>query len=207
MVTIAVPHSDVVLEGIYIAGDGDETPGAVVAPPHPQMGGSMDSPVVNEVAYACSAAGHAVLMFNWRGVGASGGTVSGDDADADADYGAALAHLAETVPGPLIAAGYSFGSAAAVRVGGDNPRVLRLVLVAPPPQIVPEDRLQRSHARSLLVTGSEDAFVPTATLETWSEANARMTLEVVPGADHFFGAGLEAIGRSVKGWLGVAPSS
>ena len=39
-----------VLEGLYLAGEGPEAPGAVVAPPHPLMGGSMDHPVVSEVA-------------------------------------------------------------------------------------------------------------------------------------------------------------
>ena len=50
MVTIPVADGDVVLEGIYMAEEDDDASGAVIAPPHPQMGGSMDSPVVNEVA-------------------------------------------------------------------------------------------------------------------------------------------------------------
>ena len=204
MVTIPVADGDVVLEGIYMAGEDDDASGAVIAPPHPQMGGSMDSPVVNEVAYACRAAGYATLMFNWRGVGASSGTPSGDVGDADADYAAALAHLAETVPGPLLAAGYSFGSAAAVRVGGAEPRVRRMVLVAPPPQLVSQEELGRARSRSLLISGTEDAFVPIATLEAWAAEDERLTLEVVPDADHFFGIGLAAIGKSVKDWLGAA---
>ena len=207
MVTIPVPGTEIVLEGIYMAGAADEageTPGAVVAPPHPLMGGSMDSPVVNEVAYACKAAGYATLMFNWRGVGASSGSPSGENEDGDADYAAALIHMAETVPGPLLAAGYSFGSASAVRVAGSNPRVRRLVLVAPPPMLISEAQLAQSSARSLLVSGTHDDFVPLSTLEGWVATNDRLRLEVVPDADHFFGVGLAAVGRSVKHFLGVA---
>ena len=203
MVTIPVPDTDIVLEGIYIAGEGEDLPGAVVAPPHPLMGGSMDSPVVNEVAYACKAAGYATLMFNWRGVGASSGAASGEAADGDADYAAALTHLAETVPGPLVAAGYSFGSAAALRVGGDNPRVRRLVLVAPPPALISEERLLRSTARALLVSGTRDDFVPLPALEGWAAASDKLTLDLVPEADHFFGSGLAEVGKSVKRFLGV----
>lgn len=204
MVTIPVPGTELVLEGIFMAGANDpEPPGAVVAPPHPLMGGSMDSPVVNEIAYACKAAGYATLMFNWRGVGASSGTPSAESADADADYAAALLHLAETVPGPLIASGYSFGSAAAVRAAADNPRVRRLLLVAPPPQIVSQEQLHASKARALMISGTEDAFVPLDTLKSWAAESPRLTLEVVSGADHFFGIGLAQVGRAAKNWLGV----
>src|ERR1700752_3812022 len=130
---IAVPGSELVLEGIFINGrGGDEECGALVAPPHPLYGGSMTSPVVGEVAFGCQRAGCATLRFEWRGVGASAGRPSGDAADADADYAAALAHLADTVTGSLLAAGYSFGAAAALRVAHRHPRVRRLVLVAPP---------------------------------------------------------------------------
>jgi alpha/beta superfamily hydrolase len=203
MVTIPVPDTEIVLEGIFMAGEEGETPGAIVAPPHPLMGGSMDSPVVNEVAYACKAAGYATLMFNWRGVGASSGAPSGENDDGDADYAAALAHLAETVPGPLLAAGYSFGGAAAVRVACNNPRVRRLVLVAPPPMLISEAQLAQSTARSLLVSGTDDDFVPLSTIEAWVAANERLSLEVVPDADHFFGVGLAAVGKSIKRFLGV----
>ena len=43
----------------------------------------MQSPVVNEIAYACQKAGIASLRFDWRGVGASAGEPSGSAGDAD----------------------------------------------------------------------------------------------------------------------------
>ena len=104
MVTIVLPRGggaaegpaeDGSLEGIFIAGAAGSDLGAVVAPPHPLFGGSIESPVLNEIAYACTKAGIASLRFNWRGVGASTGVPSGDLADADADYRAALTHMAQ----------------------------------------------------------------------------------------------------------------
>jgi alpha/beta superfamily hydrolase len=133
MVAIALGDGGESLEGIYLAGASGDDRGAVIAPPHPLYGGSLESPVVAELAFACHRHGIATLRFNWRGVGASAGEASGDAAIADEDYAAALAHLAETVPGALLACGYSFGSAAAVRAAERSPRVRRLVLVAPPP--------------------------------------------------------------------------
>ena len=102
----------------------------------------MDSPVVNEIAWASARAGIASLRFNWRGVGASSGVASGDARDADADYAAALAHLAETVPGKVVACGYSFGAAAALRAARLHPRVGRVLLVAPPPSLLERGALR-----------------------------------------------------------------
>ena len=202
-IVLPVPGSDLVLEGIYFPFEGDEPPGAVVAPPHPLYGGSLQSPVVMEVAQACREAGHATVCFNWRGVGASTGRTSGDAEPADADYEAALAHVSETVAGPVLAAGYSFGSAAAVRAALRNPRVLRLVLVAPPPTLVDAALLDSFGGPVLVVVGSEDAFAPVPELEKWVLGKERRRLEVVPGADHFFMSGLAAVGRCVSDWLGA----
>ena len=200
-VTIPVPGSLLALEGIYVPGRGGAPGGAVIAPPHPLYGGSMHSPVVDEVAYACRAAGLATLAFNWRGVGASAGEVSGESADADDDYAAALEHLQETVPGPLIAAGYSFGSAAAVRTAQRHPRVRRLVLVAPPPALVDTALLHAFGGPALLITGTEDAFAPHADLAAWTENDPDLQLEIVPDADHFFATGLPSISRTLRSWL------
>ena len=72
---------DHVLEGLYVP---SPEPGesALIAPPHPQMGGSMESPVLTDIAWACQEAEVASLRFNWRGVGASSGRPSGDAAEA-----------------------------------------------------------------------------------------------------------------------------
>jgi alpha/beta superfamily hydrolase len=182
MVTIAAPGG--ALEGVYVpARDPDyrvdhDAGGAVVAAPHPLYGGAMDSPVVNELAHACAQSGFSSLRFNWRGVGASSGIPSGEAADADADFRAALAQLAETVPGPLLACGYSFGAASALRVGRDEERVERLILVAPPPALLP------------------------AELAALVRAAPAGRLEVIPKADHFFLAGLAHVGQLSASWLG-----
>jgi alpha/beta superfamily hydrolase len=201
---IALPgRHDLVLEGIFIRADAEEGGGAVIAPPHPLYGGSMSSPVVGEVAWACQRAGYATLRFEWRGVGASSGTPSGETSDAEADYAAALAHLAETVPGPLLAAGYSFGAAAALRVAASQPRVRRLVLVAPPAAMLDREALAAFPGRALLVTGEHDSFAPPDALEGLLAAHPRRALEVIAGADHFFQTGLAGISRAIAAWMGA----
>ena len=200
-IAIPLPGGELALEGIYQLGS-DGVGGAVIAPPHPLYGGSMDSPVVSELCWACQRAGLATVRFNWRGVGASAGVSSGSEADADADYAAALAYLADSVSGPLVAAGYSFGAAAAVRSSAAGARVERLLLVAPPPGMLDAQRLAGFDGEALALVGEADDLAPAAELEPLFGAEGRQ-LQRVRGADHFFGAGLSELGRRAAGWLGA----
>lgn len=207
MVTIEAPGG--ALEGVYVpARDAEyrvdhDAGGAVVAAPHPLYGGAMDSPVVNELAHACAQGGFSSLRFNWRGVGASNGSPSGEAADADADFRAALTQLSETVPGPLLACGYSFGAAAALRVGRDEKRVERLILVAPPPALLPAEPFASLGRPLLVLAAAEDEIAPPAELEPLVRAAPAARLEVIPKADHFFMAGLALVGQLAANWLGV----
>jgi len=189
------------LEGVYQAGDAEQPLGALIAPPHPLYGGSMDSPVANELAYASVRAGIPALRFNWRGVGASTGVASGEARDADADYAAALAHLAETVPGKVIACGYSFGAAAAIRAALLHPRIGRVLLVAPPGPLLEPGALRALERPTLILTGADDRLAPPRALAAEIEDAPHARLDVIPEADHFFVAGLAELGRRAYAWL------
>jgi alpha/beta superfamily hydrolase len=189
------------LEGIFVAGAAGSDRGATVAPPHPLYGGSIESPVLNEIAYACTKTGIASLRFNWRGVGASTGVLSGDTADADADYRAALTHMGETVDGPIVACGYSFGAGAAVRVACDDRRIDRLVLVAPPPAALPPGAFEKLARPALVLVGECDSLVEPDQLRELAESAGAVQLEVIPLADHFFAAGLADLSRLAAVWL------
>jgi alpha/beta superfamily hydrolase len=201
-VAIPLEGGELALEGIFIAGLDDDAVGVVIAAPHPLYGGSMDSPAVNEIAYAARKAGLASLRFNWRGVGASAGAISGEADDADADYRAALQHLLETVPGAAVAAGYSFGAAAAARIAPGEPRIRRLILLSPPPALLDIDALAAFAGDVLLMVGAEDAIAPPAEIERIASELPRATFAVIPDADHFFATGLADIARITAAWLG-----
>jgi hypothetical protein len=202
MVTIA--RSDApgeTLEGVFLAAAPGERRGVLLAPPHPLYGGSLESPVLSELAFACAKAGLASLRFNWRGVGASAGEPSGSAAAADADYGSALAHLAETVSGALVAGGYSFGAAAALRAARASARVERLALVAPPPALLAPAEIVAARRPTLVLVGEYDAIAPARELGAALARGPGVELHVIPHADHFFGEGLAEIGRLAADWL------
>ena len=88
----------------------------VVCHPHPQQGGTKDNKVVYMSARAAREAGLASLRFNFRGTGNSEGTYDAgrgeqDDLRAVRDW--AVGHSGLELAG---LAGFSFGSAAALRV-------------------------------------------------------------------------------------------
>jgi alpha/beta superfamily hydrolase len=191
------------LEGLFVASDPDaaDPGGAVIAPPHPLYGGSMDSPVVSELAWAFNRSGRASLRFNWRGVGASAGQPTGAPEHGTEDFAAALLHLGRSVAGPLFAAGYSFGAATALRAAAGQPRVRGLVLVAPPPPLLDVDLLRAAGSPLLILVGAHDDLAPAPALEALVSELPNARLARIREADHFFAAGLAELGREVTSWL------
>ncbi len=189
------------LEGLFIAGETPASGGAVIAPPHPLYGGSMDSPVVSELAWACTKAGLASLRFNWRGVGASVGEPSGELDVGAADFAAALLHMARTVSGPLLAAGYSFGAGAALRAAAGQPRVSRLLLVAPPPSLLDSAALAGGEREILILAGERDSLAPADVLAGIAESAPGARFVRLAESDHFFTAGLAQLTAEVTRWL------
>jgi alpha/beta superfamily hydrolase len=186
---------------------------AVVAPPHPQYGGRMDNPVVVTVAEALQACGYAPLRFNWRGVGKSAGSASGKLEDAEDDYRAALAKAlaaGATLHARALAAGYSFGALAALRVceaddAAGERRIERLILVAPPVGLgvgaVPD--LATLEVPIQVIVGDSDQYAPLSRLEELLSRARDVRLDVIPDADHFFGFGpsLDKLAEAVRAGL------
>ena len=206
--TIALPQQPgepgAALEGLFVPVP-EARAAALVAAPHPLMGGSMESPVVGEIAWACQKAGVASLRFNWRGIGASAGTPSDDFAQADEDFRAALAFLAESVSAPLVACGYSFGSLAALRAAQQSPSIRRLVLVAPPTSALDAEAMANFPGEIFLAAGEADEWVDGALLAQFASQAKAARLEIIPDCDHFFMNGLDTLGAGLGRWWGPAP--
>lgn len=200
-----VPVSDLELEGWFVpAATGGA--GAVVAPPHPLYGGLLTNPVVTAAAGGFAELDVATLAFNYRGTGASQGRANDDAGTAVQDYTGALDALAGRVPGPYLAAGYSFGSRAALSVAATDHRVRGAVLIAPPVDMVGPDDFGAFSGPLLVIVGDRDAYAPLERLTAALAARPDARLEVVDGADHFFSAtGTSAItahvAAHVSGWL------
>ena len=186
-IQIPVDNLGETLEGRLRQVDGDAA--ATIAPPHPQFGGTIDNPVVSSLESGLNTAGVSTLAFNWEGVGQSTGTPNADPNRAIASYQGAISALRRLNLKPTIAAGYSFGAAAAIQAALQESDLQHLVLVAPPfglwtpPGTLP-DTLEVS-----ILTGEHDDIAPASEIKPWAEGRQNCDLRILPGADHFFSSG------------------
>lgn len=163
------------LEGELTYASGPAVGLAVIAGPHPLLGGSMQNNVVRGLAEGLARRGVATLRFNYRGVGNSDGPAAdvaahlaefwatshvADEPGYREDFAAAADFLRDGLGGrsPAALIGYSFGcSLLPYAPCGDEP----LVLVAP--SVGTHDYAAFSDLPNpLLVVASEDDFAAAA---------------------------------------------
>jgi alpha/beta superfamily hydrolase len=177
---------------------------ALVAHPHPRLGGTMRTKVVHRAARLLSGRfSLAALRFNFRGVGASAGAYGGGAGETE-DVVAAGRWLRVRQPdGPFVLSGFSFGALCALRAAERlAPRALLLIGVPTdrdePEGVVPEG------TRVAWIQGGEDEFSSAARAREIAAARG-WTFLVVPGADHFFSGRLDEFestaGDALARWL------
>lgn len=164
----------------------------VITHPHPLYGGELENPVVAALAGVYQRLGHTTLRFNFRGVGASGGSYDDgrgeqDDVRAAAHY---LAGLGKTVSD---LAGYSFGAWVHLHLDPSLATVRRQLLVAPPVAYLEFNVSAVPAAELRVIVGDRDPLAPLAQLrEQMLGWHPSAHLQVLPGADHFY---VNALGR------------
>jgi alpha/beta superfamily hydrolase len=181
---------------------------ALVLHPHPLHGGTMHNKVVFRTARGLGDAGLLTLRINFRGVGHSTGTHDHARGGEQEDARLALDYLVEKYPNlPVFLAGFSFGARVGLEVGTRDARVGYLVGVGTPVSIAERDYdfsfLSECRKPLLLVHGERDEFGDVAALRALAAQlppEARVRVEVIPGAGHFFDDQLEDLRRVVAGW-------
>lgn len=197
------------VEGDLVVGD-DAWAGAVVCHPHPDYGGDRRNLVVGAVFRALADAGATVLRFDFRRRGSGGeGEAGGEDeaggagGDGEAqDVVAAVDEVAGHLPPgrPLWLVGYSFGADQALAVGDD--RLAGWAAIAPPLRFGSTPRAAEGDPRPVLVLGAaHDQFHPPDRLRPAVAGWPDVTVEVVPGADHFLVGASDRVATTVLTWL------
>jgi alpha/beta superfamily hydrolase len=152
--------------------------------------------------------GFPVLRFNFRGVGLSQGSHDGDAETGDVL--AALRWLENEYGRPLVAVGFSFGAAIALRACCGKmqaqPNLRALVALGLPTQVAGRDLrypfLANCTLPKLFLSGDRDQFAsPRQLAQVVASAAEPKRLVLLPGADHLFTGHLESMQWSLAGWL------
>lgn len=191
------------IQGLLQSRPGDK--GVVITHPHPLYGGSMHNNVVESLVHAYQQAGYATLRFNFRGVGSSQGKYDDGQGEQE-DVKAALHYLVEQGKNVVDLAGYSFGAWVSALTRPDGDIIRQMIMVSPPvafldfgpPQSIPQLRL--------VIAGSSDEIAPPELIKTilpnW---NSSARLEIIEGADHFYGAYTEKLESILTDYLAAEP--
>jgi alpha/beta superfamily hydrolase len=204
----------------------------LVCPPHPRLGGSMDSAVLAEIVWHLARRGHPTLRFNFSGVSASRGAMAlpplpSDDvvdvAPLVEDARAAAQQLrASTAAREVGVVGVSIGAVAAARLALEDDDVSACALVAP--LIAPGLRALAKHRGAGAEAGAAidlphlagghtrgcPVLVVLGSADRFVDVEAgRAACEAVglaaitiEGADHGFARGLTQTGRAVADHFG-----
>lgn len=148
---------------------------AVLLHPHPDMGGNQHNNVVSALYERLPTIGVTPHRFDFA------------SSDLDQARRQAVAAIEAAGEGVYLI-GYSFGGGVAATI--DHPDVLAWGLIAPAvtlfePVIGPDPRAKH------IIAGERDAWFDPAMLTAATATWTATTLDVVAGADHFFGGGAD----------------
>jgi alpha/beta superfamily hydrolase len=192
------------LEGLWKDAGPPRAGTAVVGHPHPLHGGTLHNKVVYRTAQALGEGGWATLRFNFRGVGLSEGRHDAGLGETE-DFRAALQEGERRAGGPLLAAGFSFGSAVALRAVQGDPRLAAVIAVGLPLATDSGRDVPRPDVPALYVTGGRDSFGPPDLLSRFVGDSGRIV--IVPDADHFLEGRLEELQAAIAEFLDTLPAA
>jgi alpha/beta superfamily hydrolase len=172
--------------------------------PHPLGGGTMHNKVVYHAMKVFHGLGWPVLRFNFRGTGLSEGTHDGRAESEDVHAG--LDWLAAQYNKPIVAAGFSFGAAMALKASSTYPSVHGFAALGLPTHAEGRDYaypyLQSCTFPKLFLSGNRDQYAPADQLRSVADsAPEPKHLSLIDQADHFFTGHLPAMQTALGQWL------
>lgn len=193
---VAIPCGDIELEGRFQPASGKK--GVVIAHPHPLYGGSMANPVVETITRTYARRGYSTLRFNFRGVGASGGTF-GNGRGEQKDILACINYLDAEGTQVTDLAGYSFGTWVLAKLSPLPDGIKRMLLVSPPLAFMDFSNVKPRLPNIRAITGSLDDFAPPREVEKWlASCGTTNNMTIIQDADHFYSSRLHQLENAVS---------
>ena len=170
---------------------------AILCHPHPLYGGNMHDAVLGKLETVLNHKNWSTLRFNFRGVGHSDGSYDGGLGEVDDLLAAHRWAVNRCAVDRILLAGYSFGAIVTINAAArivPSSELDKLILVAPPLALL-EKPVKPEKFQVKIFAGTEDQWVSVSDCQTWLEDSGN--LEIIEGADHFFGGMLSQLGEAV----------
>ena len=187
---VFIEHNNIKLEAeLYKPDSSKERIIVLLIHPHPSYGGNMYNNVISAIFQTLINNDKLALRFNFRGVGRSTGSHSGDDAEID-DVKACIDYILSTFSSnKILICGYSYGAAIGCSLVNYSEKIIGYCAISFPWDFMgmKYKKLSQSNKLKLFIQGDQDtlAFYNKfgAHYESYSDPKSK---KVIKGADHFF---------------------
>ncbi len=201
------------LEGRYHHTGEPNAPIALMLPPHPQHGGTMNNKVIYNIYHAFVRQGFSVLRFNFRGVGRSQGEFDrgeGELADAASalDWLQSINDNAES----CWISGFSFGAWIGMQLLMRRPEIASFISIAAPANMYDFAFLAPCPASGMIIHGVRDDIVPEPSVaklveKLSSQRGIEIDYRLLENANHFFAKEIDIVTGHVEDYLQSAMKS
>ena len=189
---IFIPGPSGRIQAKYFQNKQQGAPVALILPPHPQYGGTMNNKVVVETFQTFVENDFSVCRVNFRGVGKSDGEFDNGQGEL-ADAAAALDWLERENfdNSQCWIAGFSFGSLIAMQLLMRRPEVNRFIAISPQPNVYDFSFLSPCPSSGLMIYGKNDELVPVEYINDLdkrlkSQKGINVEFQSINDANHFF---------------------
>ena len=207
MPDIILPGSAGRIEARYQRQKNPGAPMALVLHPHPQFGGTMNTPLVYDLFHMFHGLGCTTVRFNFRGVGRSQGSFD-NGAGELSDAAAILDWMNTLYPNPshVWVCGISFGAWIGMQLLMRRPEIKGFISIAPPANMYDFSFLAPCPSSGIIIQGTGDEVVtPNAVQKLVDKLRTQRHItihhEEISGANHFFEHEMDRLMGAVDNYL------
>ena len=192
IVEIFIPGPAGRLETKYYKSKKNTSPIALVLPPHPQYGGTMNNKIVYETYNSFYKNGFSVIRINFRGVEKSDGIFDNGQGELT-DAAAALDWIEKENPGysQCWVSGFSFGALICMQLIMRRPEVNKFIAISPQPNVYDFTFLAPCPISGLITYGKNDELVSEDSIlslkkRLMMQKNIEVKFNPIIDANHFY---------------------
>ena len=180
---------------------------ALVLPPHPQYGGTMNNRIVYETYNSFYKNKFSVIRINLRGVEKSDGIFDNGQGELS-DAAAALDWIEKENPGytQCWVSGFSFGALICMQLIMRRPEVNKFIAISPQPNVYDFTFLAPCPISGLVLSGKNDELVQADSILNLKkrlnmQKNIEVKFDLISNANHFYKSKEKELASSIDSYI------